>query len=742
MEKELAKKRAKELCSRLTLKEKIGQLCQRLYGFRVYEKDSDGSFIYTEEFVKEVEACGGLGTLYGLFRADPWSGRGYENGLCGEEAVRVYNMLQKYVLEHMRIPIPMLLGSECPHGHQALDGYLLPVNLAVGATFAPNLAKEAAEVCGRQLFGMGINLALVSMLDILRDPRWGRSEECFGEDPYLAGCMAEAVVSGIQKQGVGVVAKHFCAQGETTGGVNASAARIGERELREIHLPAARACCKAGVSGVMAAYNEIDGIYCHANEALLNGILRGEFGFDGVVMADGAAIDQLDVMTGDNVRSAALALRAGVDVGLWDEAFFKLDEALGRGLVRMEDIDRAVLRVLTLKYEQDLFEKPYIGADGRRVAEYPTDGAAQTFSYGEYPQSMRLAEESVVLLKNENGALPRRQAGEKIAVIGPVADDLYRQLGDYSPPLRQGCGRTIWQGLNEQAAGRELRLSAGDDLEEARALTAWSDVVILALGGSSSRFSGAEFAKNGAALKSGEMQMDCGEGVDCASLRLPGDQGKLFTVVAGAAKTLVTVIVAGRPYAIPEIKEKTDALLYAFYPGPMGGAAIAKLIYGERSPSGRLPVSLPRSVGQLPVYYDHRRSYGAMHYCDEKDGALYTFGEGFGYSSFSCDDVRLDAAKEQLTLRCVIKNTGMWEDAVVLQCYRRLKSCEIVPRERELVAFAKLWLAPGETRETELVIERERLYIYGNDRTWKAAEGEQELLLMDGGNELWRGNFI
>ncbi len=145
MEKELAKKRAKELCSRLTLKEKIGQLCQRLYGFRVYEKDSDGSFTYTEEFVKEVEACGGLGTLYGLFRADPWSGRGYENGLCGEEAVRVYNMLQKYVLEHMRIPIPMLLGSECPHGHQALDGYLLPVNLAVGATFAPNLAKEAAE---------------------------------------------------------------------------------------------------------------------------------------------------------------------------------------------------------------------------------------------------------------------------------------------------------------------------------------------------------------------------------------------------------------------------------------------------------------------------------------------------------------------------------------------------------------------------------------------------------------------
>ena len=305
--------RAADLLPRMTLREKIGQLTQRLYGFGIYRREGD-EIIFDDEFRSEVERYSGIGTIYGLHRADPWSAKDFETGLTGSLAVRARNQLQRYVIEHSRFGIPALLSSECPHGHQALDGYLLPVNLAAGCTFDPALLEAAAKVSGQQLHSMGVDLALVSCLDILRDPRWGRSEECFGEDPFLASKMAEAVVRDIQSQGVEVTAKHLCAQGETTGGVNASAARIGPRELREIHLPPVKACVEAGVSSFMAAYNEIDGVYCHADRALLTDLLRGEYGFGGFVMSDGVAIDQLDAVTGDRCASGALALNAGVDM--------------------------------------------------------------------------------------------------------------------------------------------------------------------------------------------------------------------------------------------------------------------------------------------------------------------------------------------------------------------------------------------------------------------------------------------
>ena len=247
-----AGKRAADLLSRMTLREKVGQLTQRLYGFACYRRRGR-DILLTEEFGAEVKHFGGLGALYGLYRADPWSGKDFSTGLDGVLSPKARNMVQQYVLDHSRLGIPVLMTSECPHGHQGLDGYLLPVNLASGASWSPQLLEEAAKVCGRQLRELGVDLALVSALDILRDPRWGRSEECFGEDPLLASAFAAAVVRGIRSQGVDVCAKHLCAQGETTGGVNASAARIGMRELREIHLPAVRACVEAGAAAVMAA---------------------------------------------------------------------------------------------------------------------------------------------------------------------------------------------------------------------------------------------------------------------------------------------------------------------------------------------------------------------------------------------------------------------------------------------------------------------------------------------------------
>ena len=380
------KERAKDLLKYMTVPEKVGQLNQRLYGFNIYEL-KDNEIIFTKEFEEEVKKYSGLGVLYGLYRSDPWSSKNFETGLVGVNAIKAYNKLQKYVLDNSRLKIPVLHSTECPHGHQALDGYLLPVNLSMGATFNPELVAKAYEICGEQLKSMGVNLALISLLDILRDPRWGRSEECFGEDPYHSSKMAKAIVKAVQSKGVDVVAKHFAGQGEGTGGINASAARIGERELREIHLPAMEACCEENVKGVMAAYNEIDGVYCHANKNLLTNILRDEMGFEGIVMADGVAIDQLNRMTGDYVLSGAKALKAGVDVGLWDISFGKLEEALEKGFISMEDLDKSVLRVLERKFEQGLFENPYL----------PENEDFKKYNYENYDHSLQLAKQSVVL---------------------------------------------------------------------------------------------------------------------------------------------------------------------------------------------------------------------------------------------------------------------------------------------------------------------------------------------------------
>ena len=390
------RERARDLLSRMTLREKVGQLTQRLYGFGIYERRGR-EVVLLDEFKQEVERYSGLGTLYGLYRADPWSGKDFRTGLDGDLAPKARNQVQQYVLEHSRLRIPVLMSTECPHGHQALDGYLLPVNLAAGAAFSPALLEAAAGVAGAQLRQMGVDLALVSALDVLRDPRWGRSEECFGEDPVLAGRMAQAVVRGIQRQGVDVVAKQLCAQGETPGGVNASAARSGCRELREIHLPPVQACVQAGVAGFMAAYNEIDGIYCHANRWLLTDLLRGEYGFDGFVMSDGVAIDQLDAITGDRTRSGAVALEAGVDMGLWDTAFGKLEEAVQQGLVSLARLDEAVIRILEMKFRRGLFEAPFV----------EENSLWQGYTPERYGQVRELARESMVLLKNEGDMHPQ-----------------------------------------------------------------------------------------------------------------------------------------------------------------------------------------------------------------------------------------------------------------------------------------------------------------------------------------------
>lgn len=732
------RERAEDLLSRLTLREKVGQINQRLYGFSAYTRQGE-EITLSQEFQEEVERYGGLGVLYGLYRADPWSQRDYSNGLYGKYMKKAYNLAQRYVIQHSRFGIPMLMSTECPHGHQALGGYLLPVNLGVGATWNPNLTEEAYRVCGKQLKELGVHYALISMLDILRDPRWGRSEECYGEDPFLAASLARKAVKGCQEEGVPVVAKHFCAQGEGTGGVNASAARIGPRELREIHLPAMKACCEEGVAGVMAAYNEIDGMYCHGNKELLQDILRGELGFTGAVMADGCAIDRLDNLTGSSVASGAMALEAGVDIGLWDKAFSHLEEAVEQGLVSEKEVDRAALRVLELKFQMGLFEEPYLSEE-----EEPMN-----FSVEQYPQSLELARQGAVLLKNQ-GILPLQASGKRVAVIGPNADNLYHQLGDYTPAVREGSGVTLLQGLRAFLGEEQVRYVQGcsvcgqdsPEIDEAVKLAKESDLVILAVGGSSSRFAGAKFDINGAAETDGGVMMDCGEGIDCSTLRLPGLQEQLCKAVLETGTPVVAVVIAGRPYAIPELCAKAQGVLYSFYPGPWGGQALAEVLLGKIVPSGRLPASLPRSVGQLPCYYNHKSSYRPMHYCDQEDNALYPFGYGLSYTQFSLEQVRFPEAVtvaqlqsgETAQVRFTLKNVGDKDAWAVPQLFIRDLQASTVRRVRELKAFDKVFLKAGEEQVCNLSLGMAELGLWDPHMRFVVEPGDFSLSLEEGGN--------
>lgn len=705
--------RVRDLLSRMTLTEKVGQVNQRMYGWDAYERTPEGHRL-TDAFRAEVAAYDGMGALYGLQRADPWSGVTFADGITAADAARVADSVQRHVLSNTRLGIPVLLVEEVPHGHQALDGTALPVNLAVGATWDPELYEAAAAGAAAELRARGGHVALVSALDLVRDPRWGRAEECFGEDPYLAARFTQALVRGMQGGADGfapdraaVVLKHFAGQGATVGGRNSAATELGPRELHEIHLVAARAGVRAGAAGVMAAYNEYDGLPCAASRALLTGLLRERWGFTGLVMADGCALDRLVRIAGDPVAAGALALDAGLDLSLWDGCFPRLAEAVERGLVPEDALDTAVARVLTLKFRLGLFERPYV-AEG-------TEPPAALDELSE-----RLARESVVLLSHDGDTLPLRDLS-RVAVIGPGADSLPQQLGDYTAPQRPGSGLTVLDGMRAVAPpGVAVTYErgcepVGDDrggIADAVALAAAADTAVLVLGGSSAREAGTRFDGNGAAVVSRgtPVDMTCGEGVDLADLSLPGAQSALLDAVAATGTPVVVVLVQGRPHAVPELPGRARAVLSAWYPGPWGGRAVAEVLFGDAEPVGRLPVSVPRSSAQLPVFYN-AKDHGYRGYVDQPATALYAFGHGLSYTSVEYGEPRLSRSvvpvdDPGLTCTVAVTNTGARAVRETVQLYvRRVVGGSAWPRVRELRGFARVGLAPGERAEVAFVVE-------------------------------------
>nr|WP_202539317.1 glycoside hydrolase family 3 N-terminal domain-containing protein [Streptomyces sp. SID8379] len=714
------------MLGRMTLAEKVGQVNQRLYGWHAYERTPAGEFRLTEAFRAEVAAYDGMGALYGLQRADPWSGVTFADGITAADAAAVADSVQRHLVEETRLGIPVLMVEEVPHGHQALDGTVLPVNLAVGGSWDPDLYEAAAAAAAAELRARGGHVALVSALDLVRDPRWGRAEECFGEDPYLAARFTEALVRGMRSRDVGVVLKHFAGQGATVGGRNSAATELGVRELHEIHLAAALAGVRAGAAGVMAAYNEFDGLPCAASPYLLTELLRDRWEFDGIVMADGCALDRLTRLAGDPVAAGAMALAAGTDLSLWDAAFPRLGEAVERGLVSVAALDAAVARVLTLKFRLGLFENPYVGE-----RERPS---------GVTELSERLARASVTLLEHDARTLPLGPAVRRIAVIGPNADSVPQQIGDYTAPQRPGTGVTVLDGIRAAAGrGREVtyargcELVGGDSSGVARAVATASDadVAVLVLGGSSAREADTRFEANGAAVvtSGNPAGMTCGEGVDLADLALPGGQSALFDAVAATGVPVVVVLVQGRPHALPERFDRAAAVLCAWYPGPWGGRAVADIVFGTVVPAGRLPVSVPRSAAQLPVFYN-AKDHGYRGYVDQQATARYAFGHGLGYGTVDYGPPRLSRstvspADPRLTCTVTVEHTGGAAVRETVQLYvRRLSGGASWPRVRELRGFTQVDLAPGERREVTFEVTAETLASVGRDLELLVDAGE------------------
>ncbi|WP_129788582.1 glycoside hydrolase family 3 protein [Promicromonospora panici] len=703
--------RAAELLARMSLREKVGQLNQRMFGWDAVVRDGCRWRI-TEELEAELERWSGLGALYGLFRADAWSGRSWAGGIRPEERAEVAELVQQAVERAGRHGVRALLVEEAPHGHQALGGSLLPQNLALAATWNPGLVEEASAAVAAELAASGAHVALVSGLDVLRDGRWGRSEETFGEDPLLAAELARAVVTGMQGAdrsqvgagGVAVVLKHLAAQGEATGGRNGQSAVIGERDLHEIHLPPVRAAVGAGVLGLMAAYNDIDGVPCCASPALLRTYLRGSLGFDGIVMADGLAVDRLAPLAGDTAAAGRLALLSGVDLSLWDEGFTTLEASAAVDPAVAAAVDEACLRVLTLKDTLGLLGPAASVGSADQPTGQPTDQPAARerleIARGRTEVlSRRLARESVVLLDDDGGLLPldagRFRRGSRVLVVGPGAASHTALLGDYVPPLPPDQQVSVLDALRARLPDAKVTFLPDDDVRLG-AFARESGLVVAVLGGTSHRAYDEEFADNGAAADPRASAATGGEGVDLADVSLPhGQDGFLAGLRAATVAPVVALMVAGRPHVLTAVLEHADATLWVGYAGPSGGHAAAAALFGDAAIGGSLPMTLPRSAGVLPVRYNDRHRPDGV-YQDVPDPVLLPFGHGVP-AGLRLHGVSVTVARDVVGVRAVASNTAAVRVEGVVQVYAHRAGGPALPRLRELVAFRRVGLAPGES---------------------------------------------
>ncbi|TET37003.1 MAG: beta-glucosidase [Anaerolineales bacterium] len=719
------KQRIETLLSQMTLDEKLAQLGS----YWVYEIQTDGLLDPKKIAEKLGHGIGQITRVAGASTLDPVA------------AAKAGNELQKFLIEETRLGIPAILHEESCSGAMLLGGTSYPQIIGLASTFQPELAEKMTRAIRSQLLAIGARQSLAPVLDVSRDPRWGRTEETFGEDPMLVSHFGMAYVRGLQgenlAEGVMATGKHFIGHSLSQGGQNCAPIHIGKRELYEIFLAPFQAVIRdAGLASIMNSYPELDGEVVAASRRILTDLLRNELGFDGLVVSDYEAISMIHnfhYVAEDQSTAGRLALEAGIDVELPTVACYgdPLKAALEAGDLNIETVDTAVSRHLHKKFELGLFDNPYVDEEGV-IAVFET------------PEQRNLAREiacqSMVLLKNDD-LLPLKKNIDTLAVIGPNADHARSLQGDYSYAATKDLmtyllpDESAFENVDADAiAEHEVRVVTV--LEGIKAAASPKTKVLYARGCSNLDADTGGFDEALEAVEQADavilvlgdlsgLTTNCttGEFRDSADLRLPGVQEELAKAILATGKPIAVVLINGRPYAIPWLEERADAILEAWIPGEEGGSAVADVLFGETNPGGKLPVTFPRHVGQLPIFYNHKPSGMKSHwygdYVSEEATPLYPFGHGLSYTTFEYSDMSIErkqaAPGETVDVSLKITNTGDIRGDEVVQLYIRDEFATVPRPMKELKGYVRVTLQPSESREVTFHLPVDLVAFYDLD---------------------------
>lgn len=696
--------RVNDLLGRMTLEEKVRQLDLYSGATALMDKHLDDTHASRDAVFLPAQAESlfgtlGVGGIHDLYPSPEQS-----------------NSIQQWVIAHNRLGIPAIFIEEGLHGFD--KGTVFPAPIGLAATWNRDIVGDTGAAIAAEMRATGVDMVLAPVLDLARDPRWGRVEEDYGEDPYLTGQMGLAYVRGAQGESLAsdhaVVAepKHFAGHGSPEGGTNTSPVHMGERELRTVMLRGFEPAIRQGhAMGVMAAYHEIDGIPITADPFLLKKVLRQEWGFQGFVLSDLGAIRRLyDVhhVVPSPKDAVCLAIRSGVDMQFYDFDHVVFQQALidcvREGTLSLEDLDRAVASVLRVKFALGLFDHPLVD---------PRLNARVDRSPEHLGLSLEAARESMTLLKNDNNLLPLSPTLRRIAVIGPNGN--VARYGDYEEETN-GQRVSILEGIRKIAPDASVTFHDGKDIAASVAAAADADVVILALG---------------------ERMGISGEGFDRSSLDLPGNQEQLLESVTAKGKSVVLVLENGRPLTIGWAKAHVPAILEAWYPGEFGGQAIAETLFGKNDPAGRLTITFPRSTGQLPDFYNFDPS--RVHkYVDDDGTPLFPFGFGLSYTSFKYDHLAMQSpeqgSKGPIQVSAEVTNTGEREGDEVVQLYVREDVSSVETPERSLASFSRIHLKPGESQRVTFSVPQEQLAVWNAEERW-TIEGGNYTVWLGGSSE-------
>jgi beta-glucosidase len=707
--------RVRDLLGRMTLEEKVGQLVQ-------YSSRDDMTGPASQAELAPLIKAGGIGSLLNI---------------KGAAETRKWQTL---AVESTRLHIPLLFGLDVIHGFRTI----FPIPLATAASWDLDLIERSERVAATEAAAAGIHWTFAPMVDIARDPRWGRIAEGAGEDPYLGSAIARARVRGFQTGHLGTpdtvlaCVKHFAAYGAAQAGRDYFTTDVTERVLRDVYLPPFKAAAEAGAATFMAAFNDLDGTPCSANAFLMNKVLRQEWGFKGFVVSDWQGILEMTLHgnAADLREASRQAFLAGLDMDMEGQGYEKhMAELVKSGAVPMSRLDAAVGAILAAKFRLGLFDDPYRYCDEAREK-------AEILSRAHLEAARDAARRSCVLLQN-NGILPLRTSDLTVALVGPLADSGVDQIGSWAGEGEGTEAVTLRAALSEVFPGRKLRYAQGcattgaerSGFTQAREAAAGADVVVLALG---------------------EAESQSGETTSRTNLDLSGPQLDLLREVHAAGKPIVLVLMAGRPLMLEQVAPLADAILVAWHPGTMGGPAVADVLTGAYNPSGKLPVTWPRSVGQIPIFYAHKNSGRPQplhagdpfysRYIDSPNTPLYPFGYGLSYTRFAIDGLRLSApvltpGGAPLTVTARVRNLGKVAGEEVVQLYVHDRVGSVTRPVRELKGFRKVALAPGEERDVAFELTSADLAFWRSDMTFGAEPGAFEVFVGDDATARLSGSF-